>query len=148
MKISLETAHTAKLFALLHSKCFSNAPPPYSETSFLNMMLDHNYFFATHKSYAFGIVRFGPSEVELITIAVDPKKRRQGLGNKILTHLVAEIALKKKKAIFLEVNSENTIALRMYKKNGFSQIGLRVGYFNKPDGSNCDAIIMKKTLKV
>ena len=43
--------------------------------------------------------------------------------------------------INLEVNSNNTIAINLYKKFGFKQVGLRKNYY-----SNGDALLFSKVI--
>ena len=76
---------------------------------------------------------FGLDEIEILTIA--SSEERKGYGTKLLQHLESF-----KKPMFLEVSLKNERAESFYKKNGFSQINVRKGYYK--DGS--DAVIMMK----
>ncbi len=82
-------------------------------------------------------------EGEIARIAVDPACRRQGVATGMLGHLVK---ICKKKGIWrlmLEARTSNEAALSFYKKSGFTEDGVRKGYYTNP----CeDAILMSKLL--
>ena len=58
--------------------------------------------------------------------------------------IAAEVMGSKK--IFLEVRISNEVAIDLYKKMGFKEIGLRRNYYRLREGRE-DAILMSKTLK-
>ncbi len=70
-------------------------------------------------------------EYELLKIAT----REEYKNKKFATNLFNHIA-KQYKKIFLEVNKNNSIAIKFYKGLGFSKIGERKSYY----GNNEDAI--------
>ncbi|MFC1863433.1 ribosomal protein S18-alanine N-acetyltransferase [Thermodesulfobacteriota bacterium] len=78
-------------------------------------------------------------EVQLVNIAVHPKKRGSGFGHLLLKTLLEMSASKGIRNIWLEVRSSNFIARNLYHKLGFEAIGRRPKYYS---GSNEDAIIM------
>lgn len=136
----------ARRLATLHSICFPNSLEAYSEYLFLEMLRTPSYSFSLYGAHGFGIVRSGKADAEIITIAVHPKKRRNGLGQKILNDLIKKVIYESKPEIFLEVATENTAAIKLYKKCGFKKINLRIRYFKKKDGSKSDAVLMRKIL--
>ena len=84
-------------------------------------------------------------EIEIISILIDKKFRKVGIGKSLLHNLLT-VALKKKiKNIFLEVSVENQMAINLYKKFNFIKVGKRKGYYFQ-DGKNIDANIMKLAL--
>lgn len=62
-------------------------------------------------------------------------------GKKLLENLINE-AKSKASLITLEVNTENEIAINLYKKYGFKNLGKRKKYYN----NTFDAYIMTKYL--
>ncbi len=46
---------------------------------------------------------------------------------------------------FLEVRPSNTAAIRLYQSQGFSQIGVRRGYYQAVGGRE-DAVVLRRTL--
>ncbi len=77
-------------------------------------------------------------QMEITNIVVRKDMRNQGIGNTLLNELIKLTIASKMNTIFLEVNSNNLSAIRLYEKNGFKQVGLRKKYYNNTD----DAILM------
>jgi ribosomal-protein-alanine N-acetyltransferase len=75
----------------------------------------------------------GPSEQELLNLAVAPEFRRRGVGAELVRSLTVVTT-------FLEVRESNHGARAFYKNLGFQEVGLRSGYYNFPLES---AIVMK-----
>ncbi|HIU85313.1 MAG TPA: ribosomal protein S18-alanine N-acetyltransferase [Candidatus Aphodousia gallistercoris] len=83
-------------------------------------------------------------QAEILTIAVDPSCRRQGIGTLLLQRLFADLMSGGVKALFLEVRVSNAPARGLYAKTGFVEISRRKGYYPTQDGRE-DAIVMQKT---
>jgi ribosomal-protein-alanine N-acetyltransferase len=47
--------------------------------------------------------------------------------------------------VFLEVRPSNTAAIRLYQSLGFTQIGMRRGYY-QAEGGREDAVVLRRTL--
>ena len=71
-------------------------------------------------------------EIEIYNIAVDPDRRRQGIGGYLMGNLINTARLLKLKHILLEVRESNVTALGLYLKNGFALVGRRKNYYSKP----------------
>lgn len=73
--------------------------------------------------------------------AVSPAARGQGLGEALVTHCLAEAKTLGFRVLqFNAVVASNTVALRLYKKLGFVQLGVIPGGFLMPDGHYEDII--------
>ena len=79
-------------------------------------------------------------QMEITNIVVRIDLRNRGIGDMLLKELIN--LSKEKSSIFLEVNSKNEYAIKLYEKNGFKKCGLRKKYYKQTD----DAIIMKLLL--
>ena len=89
--------------------------------------------------------RVTKDEIEIISILIDKKFRKIGIGKSLLNKLLS-IALKKKiKNIFLEVSVENQKAINLYKKFNFIKVGKRENYYLQ-HGKYIDDDIMKLVL--
>lgn len=79
-----------------------------------------------------------------ITNIVTKKEKR---GNKIATKMLEELIQiaqnKNLKCVTLEVNIHNDIAIELYKKYNFKEVGRRTKYYNNTD----DALIMTLEFK-
>lgn len=94
----------------------------------------------------FIMVRIARDESELLTIAVDPKKRGRGLGRALLAAAFADLAMSPVRTMFLEVDETNAPAIALYRRFGFADIGRRKGYYPKPDGSAATALVMQAAI--
>jgi len=82
------------------------------------------------------MLRYGPNEVHLVNMAVDPSLQKMGIGKKLLIHFLDNIP--KYSSAYLEVKRGNFPAIKLYLNAGFKDISIREGYY--PDGE--DAIVM------
>ena len=75
-------------------------------------------------------------EAHITNIAVRNIHRRQGIGELLLIALVELAAKLDARIITLEVRASNITAQSLYSKYGFTQVGLRRGYYtdDKEDG--------------
>ena len=86
----------------------------------------------THICQAFVSVVAG--EAHLLNLAVHPKWQKNGCGKAILRRVIEDIKLLNVEGIFLEVRISNHLAISLYEKFGFSQIGERRNYYPASDG--------------
>jgi len=85
--------------------------------------------------YALGWAVAG--EVHVLSIAVDPAARRQGLGRRLLDALIADCG---GGAALLELRADNAAAWALYRGAGFRVVGRRPRYY--ADGE--DALLMTR----
>ena len=79
-------------------------------------------------------------EAHVATLGVAAERKGEGLGTRLLDALLAE-ADRRTSVVLLEVRAENDVALGLYKRRGFVEIGRRRGYY-QPSGE--DALVMKR----
>lgn len=87
----------------------------------------------------FLITRQAPGEEELLLIAVHPKYRRRGIGERLLKQLAIDASHRGATRIYLEMR-ENNPAESLYQRFGFEPIGRRSKYYLMQDGQRMDAI--------
>ena len=87
------------------------------------------------------IALFALDECELLNITITSELQKKGFGELMLKDLFSECREVNIVNIFLEVRKSNLLAIRLYKKNGFNEIGIRNNYYQNKDG-NEDAILM------
>jgi ribosomal-protein-alanine N-acetyltransferase len=78
-------------------------------------------------------------EIHIATIATHPDFRKQGIGEKLLSHALQSAKSEGAITSFLEVREGNPAAIMMYHKFGYVESGRRLGYY-KDNGE--DAILM------
>lgn len=102
---------------------------------------------------AFGVMRVGQGfilarvaadEAEVLTLAVAPDARRQGVGGALLADAMAGAVARGAGAMFLEVSDRNAAARALYAGAGFEEMGRRKRYY----GDGADAVVMKRRLEV
>ena len=89
----------------------------------------------------FALTQTIADEAELLTLAVSPAHQRQGIAQKLMTRW---ISTSDANTAFLEVAADNTAAIALYSKNGFTPSGLRKGYYKRPSGTPVDALLMMR----
>ena len=81
-------------------------------------------------------------EAQLLDISIAAAHQRKGLGRKLLEETMKIARGVNMRRVLLEVRPSNVAALELYRAAGFSQIGLRRGYYPKDNGRE-DAIVME-----
>lgn len=130
--------------ASLHGRCFTT-PRPWCAADF-EVHLANPLSFLCLSPFGLAIGRAVADEAELLTLAIDPDHRRKGHGAHLLTDYERTAVEKGASMSFLEVASDNRIAITLYHSAGYVQAGQRMGYYRRPDGSRCDAIVLRKEL--
>ena len=77
-------------------------------------------------------------EGHITNIVTKKDKRGNCVGTKMLEKIITLAKIKELKSVTLEVNEHNKIAIKLYKKYNFKEVGKRNRYYNNID----DAIIM------
>lgn len=76
----------------------------------------------------------GDQESSVHTIGVDPDYQGNGIGKALLRALLVR-ADELKTPVFLEVRTDNDVAIALYEKHGFGRLGLRKRYY-RPSGAD------------
>ena len=77
-------------------------------------------------------------EIDIIEIGVKKEHRRQGVANKLVSHLQKHCTKNGIRKIFLGVAENNIAAISLYEKTGFNKIGIRKNYYFR-DGFSSDS---------
>ena len=80
-------------------------------------------------------------QADIISIIIEKKLRRKGLGQMLMLQLLKKLGKRKVTKVYLEVSVENKLALRLYSRIGFKSVGYRLSYF-KNKYKSTDAEIM------
>jgi ribosomal-protein-alanine N-acetyltransferase len=138
------TRDTAARLARIHAAAFS-AP---WDAAALADMLEQAGVFAIEAPDGFILLRTVADEAEILTLAVHPEARRRGLGARLVREGGSAAAARGAARLFLEVADDNTAALALYARAGFTEAGRRPGYYARPDGHRQDALILSLILPV
>ncbi len=82
-------------------------------------------------------------EAEILTLGIQPAYRGCGQGLAMLQALQRMLQHQAVACLFLEVDVENTAALRLYERAGFQNVGKRAHYYTHPDGHCSDARVLR-----
>ena len=112
----------------------------------LRRLFNHDRFFgnevlASGKEYVVGFAGFWfvADEAHIISIAVREEYHRHGTGELLLLSVIDLAIEMNTRIITLEVRASNTAAQGLYYKYGFTQVGLRSGYYTD---NREDAVLM------
>ncbi len=81
----------------------------------------------------YGILSMAVGEAHILNLCVSPAEQKQGIGRKLLEHLIA-VARTEAETMFLEVRPTNIHAIALYDSLGFNEIGVRKGYYQSEMG--------------
>lgn len=88
----------------------------------------------------------GRKEVHILSIAVDPMYRRQGIGAALIRNAIKVFKVSGVSRIGLEVNVKNTDARRFYTRLGFKEAHIIRRYY-RMRGYSEDAVAMVKDIR-
>lgn len=86
----------------------------------------------------FGGINYNFDYVEIMNIVVKKSERGKGISNLLMKKMLLMAEEFNVNKVGLEVSSENEIAIKLYEKNGFKEVGRRKNYYN----GQYDAILM------
>ena len=66
---------------------------------------------------------------EIVSFAVDPDKRRLGIGTKLLATLIETVKQRGATILILEVRPSNSTAIKLYEKFGFQIVDREENYY-------------------
>ena len=141
-----EIRSLSEKFAKIHSQSFNQKNLKYSSEFILSLLKNPNISYIYKKNKGFCIFSCNEKEAEIITMAILPKYQNQGIGSLILTELEGILSEISCNNVFLEVASNNLIAIHLYNKLGFKSFGIRKNYYSVSENKKVNAILMKKII--
>ena len=130
----------ASALAAIHAEAFDQ---PWDEAS-LSSLLTSPGVFAVVEGDGFILIRVVADEAEILTVAVRPSARRQGLAKRLLDQGLVQAMALGAQTVFLEVAQSNGPAQALYSQAGFEKAGLRRAYYAKSDGTREDALVLSR----
>jgi ribosomal-protein-alanine N-acetyltransferase len=92
-----------------------------------------------------GVMSVAAGESHVLNVCVHPDWQGRGLGRQILRRLIGIGRRHHADTAFLEVRASNSVAIALYRSEGFSEIGQRRGYYPGHQGRE-DALVFAKNL--
>lgn len=93
----------------------------------------------------FAIARVYLKECHLLNICISPSMQGKGLGKALLVYLL-DWARDDCVSMLLEVRPSNDTARKMYAKYHFKEIAYRKNYYQNPDKTKEDALVLERVL--
>jgi ribosomal-protein-alanine N-acetyltransferase len=146
---ALAMAHPrdAAALAALHAASFNRG---WSEQEFEQLLTDRNVIAdrATHGRAQLGFIvsRRAADEAEILSVAVARSWQGRGLARRLLDLHLRRLAGLGLRAVFLEVDEDNTPARRLYARAGFSEVGRRPGYYAQGRASPSAALVLRRDI--
>lgn len=124
--------------AEIHAEAFE---APWNKAAFAQLM-DSTGVLVLGDERGFILTRTIADEAEILTIAVRPSFRRQGLARHLVEQAIVATRVLGGERMFLEVAENNLAAIELYRACGFEPAGLRKNYYTRTDGSLEHALVM------
>jgi ribosomal-protein-alanine N-acetyltransferase len=121
---------------------------PWQEDTFAGLLDRPGVELLVMESPAAGVIGYAVlwcvlDQAELANVAITSKWRGRGLGRRLIGSVIEAAQERGIAKVFLEVRASNDRAANIYRGFGFTEVGLRRGYYSDPDE---DARIMMATL--
>ncbi len=136
-------AMTPEDMTALYARCFPDRPWSQSE---ITTLLNRADVVSVVVENGFVVASCLAPEAEILTIAVDPDHRCQGIGTRLFRTLWSNFSTKEIDTVFLEVASGNIAAQELYKSFHFQEVGRRKGYYTRINAPAEDAVVMRCAL--
>jgi ribosomal-protein-alanine N-acetyltransferase len=138
----------------IHAAAFAGEGRPWSGPEILALLgeptvavrLAHSEHRGSFAAVGFALFRAVADEAELLTLSVLPEARRSGIGAGLLAACENGARAAGAARLFLEAAAANRAARALYGRAGYHECGRRKGYYQRPDATRDDAVVMEKPL--
>ena len=133
----------ATAIAALHAASFQRG---WGEDEFHRLLIDRAV--VAHRAMigrtmvGFILSRTAAGEAEILSVAIAPAWRGRGFARPLLDLHLRRLAGLGVRAVFLEVDEHNEPACRLYRNAGFSEVGMRKGYYQE----GASALVLRRDL--
>lgn len=138
MTSATDPGELAQGLADLHAEAFD---APWSATAFADLLGQPGVMLEGDAN-GFILIRTVADEAEILTLAVRPSGRRQGLGARLVRTATDRAAATGATRMFLEVAEDNAPARALYGALGFEAAGRRPRYYPRAEGPAVDALLL------
>ena len=145
-ELAAQPISDAPTLSALHQQCFEKF---WDETAMADLLASPQRtalgFYAgdtpSQNLDGFICLQWAADEAEILTLAVAPSARRQGLARRLITSAADWLAPRGVTQWHLEVAADNQAARALYQRLAFVEIGGRKGYY-----AGVDAVLMRRDL--
>ncbi len=137
--------------ARLHASCFDRH---WGKAEFARLLVQDNVICIVANEVgrpqaaplAFALARFAAEEAEILSIGVEPARRGKGLARKLMDEMIRQLHAQQAVSLFLEVDSDNTPAVSLYRNMHFEEVAERPSYYSSDAGKKSTALVMRLDL--
>lgn len=138
------TRELSRALAALHAEAFETS---WSAEAFARLLGQPGVTLKVEPD-GFILLQAAADEAEILTLAVRPSARRQGLATRLVEVAAAQAAACGTGRLLLEVAEDNGPARALYSRLGFAQVGRRPRYYARASGLTVDALLLARNLDV
>lgn len=91
------------------------------------------------------VIASGAGQAHILNLCVDPRYQGRGYGGGFLDYALSRLEESGVETVFLEVRPSNEIAIALYQRRGFNEIGRRADYYPAAKGRE-DALVLARQL--
>ena len=138
----------ATVIAALHGECFEDQPWDHAAVSEILAMpgaFGHLLLLEGEPS-GFVIGWIVADECEILSLAVQPLRRRRGFGRFLLEAALSQAVSAGCVVAHLEVSEANSAGRLLYESLGFRRNGERAGYYATAEGTPAAALLLSRRL--
>lgn len=135
---------TPEALAALAARAYTHQKPWSAQAFADTLARPHALLAVTEHAFVLGLVV--ADEAEILALAADPDRQREGHATAALAQFHADAAKRGAARVFLEVASRNAPAIALYTAQGYSPVGKRRAYYPQPDGTADDALVLARDL--
>jgi ribosomal-protein-alanine N-acetyltransferase len=140
MMVPLTPAH-AVLLAAIHADCFTGTDA-WPQSAFAALLTTPAMAGLLDPRGGFVVFRHAADTADVVTLAVTPAARRQGIAAALLTQAMAQLHSAGVRELLLEVAATNAPATALYATLGFQTVGHRPAYYT----NGADALVLRRAL--
>lgn len=114
----------------------ANQPNPWTEGMFQDELRADNRFYVkagNERLVGFGGIIVMGEEAHITNLLVDPDRRGEGIGRRIVVDLISRAIAVGGRHLTLEVRAGNGAALELYRSLGMVPVGVRPKYYDDDD---------------
>lgn len=130
----------APVLAAIHALAFPRAR--WDAATFQQQLEMHGVIGLLDSRGGMLLLRITVDEAEILTLGTVPAMRRRGVAAGLLAEGLRRAAELGARSVFLEVDTGNAPALRLYAAAGFTEVGRRRGYY----ANGADALVLRAEL--
>lgn len=144
--VPMEPSDAGRL-ALLHMEAFDD---PWSAASFRGLLLEATVMTLGLEEdgelIAFVMVQTIAGESDILTVATQPERRRQGIARDLIREMMERLSAQGVTRMTLDVAEDNDPARALYRDLGFTEDGRRPRYYTGKRAVPVDGILMSHDL--